>query len=484
MSTQTKKITLDSAAIFFGKVIGLLFGILRLNYIASYLGVANFGILYFALNFCSLFQVLFDFGMSQLLTRNLARDLSKSRELVGKVLTLKILVVFIASVIVGVVGRILNFDRITNWAILLTTVVFAINGLSIVLLSAFQAHRKMTLVALSNILNDLLLSVFVILIIQHSPYLITVLLLGIIVAFTNFLILYFVYKRTVGSPRFSIDRILWKEFLVESAPIAINSVGISLYTFIGPTVLKYTRGNVEVGIYNAGYKLISILTLIPMTFSQVVYPVFSDFFSNAKEKLSKSLSDSLRIMMIISFPIVVGTILLAPKVFNLIYTNEFVAGVIVLQIAIIGNLWAYMNWITATFLLAINKQNFMMITSMSLGLLISFASLYFVPRVGFVSLPIMLMAVEFIIFTLHRWYLVKIGYGTFSLFFLVKPVVASLIMGCVIGLIIEMNFFILVVIGILVYFLLLFSMKGFGDQEMEILKKVVSVVTGGRIKEI
>ncbi|MBI4810025.1 MAG: oligosaccharide flippase family protein, partial [Ignavibacteriales bacterium] len=279
MSTQTKKITLDSAAIFFGKVIGLLFGVLRLNYIASYLGVANFGILYFALNFCSLFQVLFDFGMSQLLTRNLARDLSKSRELVGKVLSLKILVVFIASVIVGVVGRILNFDRITNWAILLTTVVFAINGLSIVLLSAFQAQRKMTLVALSNILNDLLLSVFVILIIQYSPYIITVLILSIIVAFTNLLILYFVYKRTVGSPRFSIDRMLWKEFLSESAPIAVNSVGISLYTFIGPTVLKYTRGNVEVGIYNAGYKLISILTLIPMTFSQVVYPVFSDFFS-------------------------------------------------------------------------------------------------------------------------------------------------------------------------------------------------------------
>ena len=484
MSTQTKKITIDSAAIFFGKVVGLLFGILRLNYIASYLGVANFGILYFAMNFCSLFQVLFDFGMSQLLTRNLARDLSKSRELVGKVLSLKIIVVFIASLIVGLIGKILHFDRVTNWAILLTTVVFAINGISIVLLSAFQAHRKMTLVALSNILNDLLLSVFVILIIQKFPYIITVLLLSIIVAFTNLTVLYFVYRKIVGSPKFSFDYNLWKEFTIESAPIAINSIGISLYTFIPPTILKYTRGNVEVGIYNAGYKLVSILTLVPMTFSQVVYPIFSDFYSNAKEKLSKSLSDSMRVMMIVSFPLVVGTILLAPKIFELLYTAEFAPGIIVLQLAIISNLWAYMNWMTATFLIAVDRQKFMMATSMCLGITISIISFFIVPKFGFVTIPLMLTTVEFLIFTLHRWYLVKIGYGRFSLFFLVKPLIASLVMGCVVGLLIHLNFFILVLIGIIVYFILLFSMKGFGEQELEILRKLISVVTGGRLKDI
>ena len=62
MPSQTKKITLDTASLFFGKILGMLIGMVRLNYQARYLGVANFGILNFALYFCSLFQILFDLG--------------------------------------------------------------------------------------------------------------------------------------------------------------------------------------------------------------------------------------------------------------------------------------------------------------------------------------------------------------------------------------------------------------------------------------
>jgi len=143
-----------------------------------------------------------------------------------------------------------------------------------------------------------------------------------------------------------------------------------------------------------------------------------------------------------------------------------------------------MNWMTATFLIAVDRQKFMMATSMGLGITISIISFFIVPKFGFVTIPLMLTTVEFLIFTLHRWYLVKIGYGRFSLFFLVKPLIASLVMGCVVGLLIHLNFFILVLIGIIVYFILLFSMKGFGEQELEILRKLISVVTGGRLKDV
>ncbi|MBA4312070.1 MAG: hypothetical protein C0417_05530 [Chlorobiaceae bacterium] len=473
MPTQTKKITLDTAAIFFGKVVGLIFGMARLSYLATYLGLANFGILNFALYFCSLFQVLFDFGMSQLLTRDIARDVSKSAELVGRIIILKIIIVIIAGAIVGLIGIVLHFDNQTNWAILLTTVVFAINGISMIFLSAFQAHRKMALVSVSNILNDLLLSIFVILLIKSSPFVITVLILSILVSVANMLFLYVMYIKTIGIPRLCFDRKLWTNFMKDSTPIAMNSLGVSLYMFIGPTVLKYTRGDVEVGIYTAGYKLVSILMLIPMAYSQVVYPIFSEFYSATAEKLSKALNDSLRIMLIIAFPVAVGIILLAPQLFAIIFPSEFNPGIIILQLGIISIIVAYLNWVTATFLMAINRQSLLMFLSILIGAATAALSVIIVPKHGYIVLPLMMIGIEFLIFIVHRLYLQKISYGNLSIISVVKPFISALVMGILLVLLSGLNFFLIVFMGAVVYLIVLYLIGGFGEQEKELLNRLI-----------
>ncbi|HLE32472.1 MAG TPA: oligosaccharide flippase family protein, partial [Bacteroidota bacterium] len=92
MASQTKKIAFDTAALLSGKAIGLILGIVRLNYLTTYLGVEGFGILNFALYFSSLFQVLFDIGVAQITIREIAQRPAQSRELVGTVLILKILI--------------------------------------------------------------------------------------------------------------------------------------------------------------------------------------------------------------------------------------------------------------------------------------------------------------------------------------------------------------------------------------------------------
>jgi len=480
LPTQTKKITLDTAALFSGKFVGLLFGVIRLNYLATYLGVASFGTLNFATYFCSLFQVLFDLGISQLLIRELARDLSRSNEFVGRVLTLKIAIAFLAGMLVGITGFVSHFDRITNWAILLTTVVFAVNGVALVFLSAFQAHRRMTLVSLANLLNDLLLSIAIILVIQSSPNVVTVLLLSILIACVNLAILFTVYVRKVGMPELKADVNLWKSLLKESTPIAISSLGISTYTFIGPTILKYSRGDVEVGIYSAGYKLISILTLIPMTFSQVVYPIFSEFYTSAKEKLAKALSDSLRVVVIIIVPVAVGTVILAPKVFKLLYTEGFIPGVIVLQLTIVGNIFGYMDWVLYTFLLAVNRQIFGMKISVSFGLASIIVGLIAVPRLGFISLPFIQIAVELCLFVTQWWYLGKIGYRIFSITYLLKPAITSILMGAVLLILGKLNLFLILPIGIAVYFVGMYTLKGFGEQELELIRGVFLKLSIGR----
>jgi O-antigen/teichoic acid export membrane protein len=474
LPTQTKKITLDTAAIFFGKFVGLLFGVIRLNYLATYLGVASFGILNFATYFCSLFQVLFDLGISQLLIRELARDLSQSREFVGRVLALKIIVAFLAGLLVGIVGLISHFDRITSWAILLTTVVFAVNGVSIVFLSAFQAHRKMTLVSIANLLNDLLLSIAIILVIQASPHVVTVLLLSILVACVNLAILFTVYVRTVGMPQIRADLNVWKSLLKESTPIAVSSLGISTYTFIGPTILKYARGDIEVGIYSAGYKLISILTLIPATFTQVVYPIFSDFYVSAKDKLSKSLQDSLRVMMQISVPLAVGTILLAPRIIEILYPASFAKASTVLQLVIAGNALGYLAWILYAFLLAVNRQKYCMWNSIVVAITAFAASLILIPRFGYVAAAAISLATDVVLFFSMLQYALRIGFVMDEIAKFPRVLLSAAGMGVLLYVLKDWYFVPVVILASSLYFGLLILFGVFGDQEREILRKVLT----------
>ena len=279
MPSQTKKITLDTAALFFGRAVGLLLGVVRLNYLATYLGVANFGILNFATYFTALFQTLFDLGMAQLITREISRDPSQSSQLLGRTIVLKTIIVFVASLLVGLVTLISGFDRVTNWAVLLTTAALAINGISMVFLSAFQAHRKMVTVSIANIANDAIISGAIILLIPLFPSVVTALALIVFVSVVNLGVLVGVYYKIVGAPEYGVDLNAWKLMLKEGTPMAVSALGISTYTFIGPTILKYYRGEAEVGLYSAGFKLISILTLVPTAFTQIVFPIFSSFLS-------------------------------------------------------------------------------------------------------------------------------------------------------------------------------------------------------------
>lgn len=474
MPTQTKKITFDTVAIFLGKFFGLLFGIIRLNYLATYLGVGSFGILNFALFFCSLFLVLFDLGLSQIIIRNIARDTSVSLYTIGRTIILKIFIVFGAGLLVGLTGIISTFDNVTNWAILLTTAAFVVNGLSMVFLSAFQAHRMMKLVAAATVISELINSIVTILLIQNYPYVVTALIVTVAISLLNLIFLFWMYRKKIGTPDFKFDLLYWKNLLKESSPIAVSSLGISIYLFIGSIILKYSHGDYEIGIYSSAYKIISILTLIPASFNQVVFPIFSEFFISAKEKLSKALSDSTRVMAHISFPIGIGGILLAPKIFNILYPIEFSDGIIVFQILMLGVTLGYLNWIMYGFLLSINRQLFSMVITLSAGVIAILAGIIFIPTYGYIFVAYMSLGIELFLFVSQYIYLNHLAYRPIKLQSLSKTVFATLIMAIAIYLLDNFRIILIISIGTLIYFGSLMLVKGMGDQEKEIIRKIIS----------
>ncbi len=475
MATQTKKITLDAVALFTGRAVGLLLGVVRLNYLARYLGIEHFGLFNFAAYFVLLFQSLFDLGIAQLLTREIARETSRSTTLLGEALVLKMAIAVGSAVVVFTAVAASGFDAATNEALALTTLAQIISSLSLTFLSAFQAHRKMAFVAATSVANDLLLSGLVILVLPSSPSVRTVLLLTNLVAAVNFAVLWSVFQRTVGAPHLRMDPKVWRHLLHEGFPMAVSAFGISVYVYIGPTILRYVRPKEEIGLFSAGYKFISILTLIPAAISQVVYPIFSEFAAQAPGKLQKALQDALRIMFEISAPLAVGTILLAPRIMNLVYPPEYAGGTIVLQIIIAGNAFGFLGWILTAYLLSTGRQTYCMWNSSAVAVAVTLLSLTLVPRFGYTAVAVIIALTEITLCLSLAVYSWKQGYVPISFLSFARILCASAIMG---GLVLLLSFLPLVVVvlsGMIVYGILIVLFRVVGDQEKEIFSKVTGL---------
>ncbi len=472
MATQTRKITLDTAALFTGRAVGLLLSVVRLNYLATYLGVERFGLFNFAAYFVLLFQSLFDLGIAQLLTREIAREISRSTVLLGRAILLKAAIAVASACIVFGAVAASGFDAATNEALALTTIAQIVTSLSLTFLSAFQAHRKMTFVAAANVANDLLLSALVILILPSSPSVPTVLLLTNLVAVVNFIVLWSVYRSTIGTPRLAVDWQIWRQLLREGFPMAVSAFGISVYMYVGPTILRYVRPGEEIGLFSAGYKFISVLTLIPAAISQVVYPVFSEFTAQAPQKLQKALQDALRIMLEISAPLAVGTILLAPKIMRLVYPPEYADGAIVLQIIIAGNAVGYLSWVLTAFLLSVGRQTFCMVNSCIVAAAVTVVSLLLVPRFGYTAVAAVIACTEVVLFVSLGAYTRKQGTIPLSLVSSAKILCASALMGALVLLLSPLPLLIVVLLGALAYGTLILLFRVAGDQEKEILSKI------------
>lgn len=473
MPSEARKITFDTAALFTAKLVSLSLGLVRLKYIAVYLGVGTFGIYTFAMYFVAMFGIFFDLGLSQIITRDIAADRSRTQHYVFNAVILKLLLFLATATIIGLATLVSHFDRITNWAVIFSIFITGVNSLTLVFTSTFQAHRRMKLVSVITVATDLTTSVAVIALLVLGYGLFGMLLGSAIASFLIFLIAVGVYRGICGSLRSKPDRHLLAYLLKEGYPVALGSIGITLYLYVTAAMLKYIDGNVAAGHYNAAFKIITILTVIPTSFVPVVYPFFAELYRKDARKLQGVLQTSVRYMFVISIPLSLGTIFVAKELITTLYTIQFLPSVLPLQILIVSSLFGYANYVLFTFFPAVNRQQFGMYISIPMGLMVVIVNYLLIPSFGMLVPSISLAFVEFIMFTSAYLYLLhmKIKLNLYNMF--AKPLMACIPMAAVVYLLSPVSIFIRVAAAIVTYAVTFYLLKGILAEDKTILENVL-----------
>jgi len=444
-----------------GTTVSKLLKLVLLVYAARILGATEYGKFTFALAFISLFVIFHEFGLPLIITREFSREKEREKEFFS-VLSLKILLIFLALILILISSFFITSDPIIQKIILILALFSLIEGFTNLVFAFFQARQRMEYQAWAVILDALIVTAVGVFVLLNFP---SVRNLSYSYLFSSLVVLIFVlffFHFKVFPLSISWQKTIWQRFLKMSWPLALISLCGAFYTYIASVMMGHWGQINETGWYNAAYGIIQV-ALFPAGFvSASFYPMISKLLRESKEKLQNTLNSQMEIMISLAFPLVIGGIALAPKIINFIYGLNFSPSISAFQILIIMVGIVFLSAPLSNLLIVLNHQKKVFyinaggaITSIVLNLLL-------IPRFSLYGAAIATLITYFIMFILV---LFSVKYFTPLSFFNFRLIKVSIFAILATGLmyflikqpvLYNLNVILTLILGILIYFVTFF----------------------------
>ncbi len=381
-------------------------------------------------------KTISDFGLSVLVTRETAREPERAGQLLGASTLMRILVLgLIAPVaVIYVMGGLAWFDMapVSAWAIILMMLSIIPGSYGEAVNSVFNGRERMELPAILNIFTNLsrfglgLAALF-------AGYGVIGLALAALIATFISAGAYHVSLRHLDIwPSWGISReqIWW--FASVSWPLLLNALLLNLFFRVDVFVIQAAQGDAALGTYDAAYKFVNMLIILPAYFTLAIFPILSRMAAQQNGQLLQGFREASRFLLIIAWPITIGTIFLAPWMIRVLGGEAFLPeSANVLRVIIWFLPLSFVNGVIQYTLIAANQQRTI---SVAFAIAVGFnfvANLILVPIYGYMAAAAITIVTEFVLFAPLTFFMKK-HIGTphwFGLF--ARPTIAGLGMGAV-----------------------------------------------------
>lgn len=277
-------------------------------------------------------------------------------------------------------------------------------------------------------------------------------------------------------PKIEFDLIFWRQILKEAWPFGLSGVFSSIYFWIGSVMLSSMQGNEVVGWFNAAYRLVLSLSVIPGVYFTAAFPVMSKYYVTSKDSLKLMNEKSIKYMLILAMPIAVGTTLLANKIITLIFGSGYGNSIIALQLLVWAVAFVFLSSGLARLFESLNRQLMVTIVTGACAIVNVALNLILIPLYSYKGAAVTTMATEFVALTILYIYSSKFGYGISwkkAIDMIGRVLAASAVMGVAVYLLGDMTLWIVIPISVLLYFVVLFIIKGIDSEDRYLLKQMV-----------
>lgn len=325
-------------------------------YAARVLGVAGYGVFSYALSLAGFFTIFADIGLTPFLTRESARNPEQRKEFLSTALFIKFFFIAISSLIILFGAP--AIARLEGAKILFPIIVFlfAFDTLRDFFFSLTRSIEKMELEAGVNILTNtaiLVLGGAALILAPTAKNLTIGYALGTGV---GLFVLLFVLREHLKGIWNNFRKELIKPILTEAWPFALNALLGTIMLNTDLLMLGWLKGAEEVGLYSAGQKVILLLYLLPGFLAVSLFPSFSRLAREDKERFRSIFEQGLRLIFLMAFPIVVGGVLLAPKIISFLYGNPYLPATPAFSILLLTPLLVFPGILFSNAIFAYDRQ--------------------------------------------------------------------------------------------------------------------------------
>jgi O-antigen/teichoic acid export membrane protein len=389
------------------------------------LGPDDAGKYYFAIVIFGWFEIITNYGLNTLLTRDVSRDREHANRYLSNTTILRLLIGLAAiPVLAGLLALrqslpaftlplglgALHPDHLTAdtlWAITLLVIAQIPATISTGLSALFYAYEKAEYPAAVATISTLVkVSLGTIALVLGFGF-VGLAGVSVIVNLITLMILGLLSWRLFFKPRFEFDPDFQRHALRESFPLMLNNLLATLFFKVDVTLLEPIRGTREVGWYSTAYKFLDAYNIVPSLFTFALFPVMSRQARDPEGKaaLQRSYALAIKLMVAIALPLASVTAFLAPIMISLLGGQEYLPGALALAIMVWSIPFGWINSVTNYLLIALDLQRGL---TRAFAISLAFnviANLIFLPRYGYPAAAAITIASEIFEGAAFYWYL-------------------------------------------------------------------------------
>lgn len=308
-----------------------LLGLVTFPYVSRVLGVSNIGIVSYVDNTINYFSLFSSLGIGIIGAREIARFRNDRTQM-------------------NIV-----FSSLMTLSIIFTSIVVMLYFFALVLIPKLNMYKELFFIGTAKLIFNVLLIEWLYKGIENFKYItirnLTVKLLYISALFfliktKDDYIKYFflttgtvvinaiinsLYSKNFVSFSFKCSKI--KTYLLQSFSLGSYSILTAMYTTFNVMYLGWVSDSVQVGYYWAALTIYSIILGFFAAFTGVMMPRMSSLLSEGRlNDFNVMIDRSFNLLFPLCFPLIIGSIILAPQLIYLLSGNEFSGAVIPMQI--------------------------------------------------------------------------------------------------------------------------------------------------------
>lgn len=467
-----QKIAKNTLISFAGKIISSLIGLFSIAFIAREIGPEGFGDYNIAIAFLYIFSVFADFGLYNLLTREISKPNADEKEVVSNIFSSRlILLAFFYLFSFVVVYFIPTYSYELKKGIIIASAGFVFLSLTQVMMGVFQKYLQTVLPAIADVAARAVQLAAVLYLYGKGADFIDFLWIFVLGSFINFIMAY-IFAKKYTPFKIVVNRVKTIETLKEGWPLAVSLVLVLVY-FKGDTlILSFLKPTKDVGVYNVAYKILEQIIFFPAMFVGLVMPLLSNYFISDISLFKKVFQRAFDFLNIISIPAIFGGLYLASGIINLVAGDGFGEAVLAFQILITACFFIFLSALFGNVILAMNKQKQAVFCYGAAALFNVSTNLYFISKYSYIGASLTTVATEALVTAIMFVIIYKEIKYIPGFKVTLKALAASLIMVLVLYLSPFQGFFFLLISGTLVYFTVMYLLKGILKHEVALFFKL------------